>query len=270
MSRYGGDYDEMSKDQLLDDGLEAMITGSPDPDHGVGQALIELRQAAVSPPSSGQMSTHVSMAVQEALLNVPTPASSASTARRRPRTRRRRVFSALTTSLIAKILVGSMALAATGGTLAATGNLPDPVQTVVADTVDNIGINIPHPDDSVAQVDSDEAVEVDVAPEIDVAVETDVAPEIDVAVETDVAPEIDVAVETDEAPEADEADEAVEADEAPEADEADEAVEADEAPEADEADEAVEADEAPEADEADEAVEADEAPEADETVEVDG
>jgi len=215
MTRSGGYYDEMRNDHTDDAGLEAMITGSPDPDHPLGRMLTDLKDSATGWPTSDQAAEHVAAAVHQARLNVPAPvAPKAAVPTRHRIPRRRTVFSFLTTSLIGKILVGSMALAATTGSLAATGNLPDTAQTAVANTVGVIGIQIPNP------AEIDEAVETDEAPEVDEAVETDEAPEVDEAVETDEAPEVDEAVETDEAPEvaeAPEADEAAETDEAPEA-----------------------------------------------------
>lgn len=47
-------------------------------------------------------------------------------------------------SLAAKIAIGGVAVAmASTGAVAATGNLPDQMQTTVSQAVDNIGINIP-------------------------------------------------------------------------------------------------------------------------------
>lgn len=62
-----------------------------------------------------------------------------------PKIRRRFMLESLLASLAAKLAVGgiSIAMAATG--LAATGNLPDDVQSGAADVAANIGISIPNP-----------------------------------------------------------------------------------------------------------------------------
>jgi hypothetical protein len=48
-------------------------------------------------------------------------------------------------TLLAKLLVASVALAATASGLAATGTLPDPAQQWAADLLKNVGIEIPNP-----------------------------------------------------------------------------------------------------------------------------
>jgi hypothetical protein len=68
--------------------------------------------------------------------------------RRRPlpaRWRRRAALTALMSSLAAKIAFAAVAVAATTGGLAATGNLPDPAQQLVSEVVGRIGIHIPTP-----------------------------------------------------------------------------------------------------------------------------
>lgn len=63
-----------------------------------------------------------------------------------PRWRRRIMLSTFLSSLAGKLLVGSVALAATGGGLAASGNLPDPLQAAAQDALAQINIEIPGPD----------------------------------------------------------------------------------------------------------------------------
>ncbi|MBW3591217.1 MAG: hypothetical protein KY393_05145 [Actinobacteria bacterium] len=61
-----------------------------------------------------------------------------------PTRRRRFVLETLFASLAAKVAIGGVAVAmASTGAVAATGNLPDRMQTTVSQAVDNIGINIP-------------------------------------------------------------------------------------------------------------------------------
>ncbi|MGH8874594.1 MAG: hypothetical protein ACRDVM_05000, partial [Acidimicrobiia bacterium] len=59
--------------------------------------------------------------------------------------RRRVLRGALASGILAKLLVGSVALAAAGGAAAATGTLPDPVQSAVADLAGRVGIILPSP-----------------------------------------------------------------------------------------------------------------------------
>lgn len=61
-----------------------------------------------------------------------------------PTRRRRFVLETLFASLAAKIAIGGVAVAmASTGAVAATGNLPDRMQTTVSQALDNVGINIP-------------------------------------------------------------------------------------------------------------------------------
>ena len=61
--------------------------------------------------------------------------------------RRRTMISTFLSTLLGKFAVATMAIAATGGGLAATDNLPEPVQQWVSDLGANIGIGIPAPGD---------------------------------------------------------------------------------------------------------------------------
>jgi len=140
-----------------------MITGSPDPDHPLGRMFSDLRESATGWPTTDKAADHIAAAVQESRLNVTAQASPAVMPEGRRVPRRRTVFTYLATSLVGKILVGSVAFAATGGTLAVTGSLPDPVQSAVASTVEVVGIHIPDPSDAEAIVVIDEAPEADEA-----------------------------------------------------------------------------------------------------------
>jgi hypothetical protein len=76
--------------------------------------------------------------------------ASAGTTVRRKR-RRRLTLAGLTSGLTAKMLLGAVALAAVGGgAAAATGNLPDPIQSAVAHAAEQVGIDLPDPDDATA------------------------------------------------------------------------------------------------------------------------
>ena len=267
MTYSGGNYNEMSKNHTADEGLEAMITGSPDPDHPLGRMFSDLRDSATGWPTTDKAADHIAAAVQEARLNVSAQASPAVMPTRRRRPRRRTVFSYLATSLIGKILAGTMAFAATGGTLAVTGSLPDPVQSAVANTVEVVGIHIPDPSDAEVVVVIDEAPEAEAADVVDEPGGAVEAKDAEDAVELDEGDEADLE-DADEAVEVDDADEGLEcAEKATELGASDGAVEvdgSDTATELSESDEAKELDCSDEATEIDdeEAVEIDEADEA--------
>ncbi len=59
--------------------------------------------------------------------------------------RRRAMISTFVSTLLGKLAVATVAVAATTGGLAATDSLPDPAQQWVSDVVENIGIDIPSP-----------------------------------------------------------------------------------------------------------------------------
>jgi len=254
MTRSGGNYDEMGTNDFLDDGLEAMVTGSLDPDHPLGYLLGELRDSAMGWPAPDQAAEHVAAAVQQARLNVPAPALSGASMSpgRRTTTRRRTVIRFLTSTLIGKILAGSVAFAAAGGSLAATGNLPAPAQTAVANTVQVVGIHIPDPaDDPIADsVDTPPADET--ADSSDGSKVADLPAASETPEATDASNDAEV-TDTTEAPEATDAPEDAEVVEAPEAPEVTETTEAPEAPEVTETTEAPETTETTEAPEAPEA-----------------
>ncbi|HUP14451.1 MAG TPA: hypothetical protein VM848_00090 [Acidimicrobiia bacterium] len=58
------------------------------------------------------------------------------------------MFTTFLSSLIGKLAIGTVALATTTGGLAATGNLPDPVQDWAAERLSEVGIEIPVGDES--------------------------------------------------------------------------------------------------------------------------
>ncbi|MCJ7725534.1 MAG: hypothetical protein MUP76_04000, partial [Acidimicrobiia bacterium] len=84
-------------------------------------------------PSTETAADHISAAA-EAARTAPVigPAAVRSTV---PRSRRRTVFASLISTLIGKILIGSMAVAAATAGVGAAGALPDPVQDFVDDHV---------------------------------------------------------------------------------------------------------------------------------------
>ncbi len=75
------------------------------------------------------------------------------------------MFSTLLSTLLGKLAIGTVALAATTSGLAATDNLPDPAQQWVSDVVSHIGIDIPAPSDLPDQVDGVEPPEAPELPE---------------------------------------------------------------------------------------------------------
>lgn len=68
------------------------------------------------------------------------------------RWRRRAMLSTFLSTLIGKLLIGSVALAATTGGLAATDSLPEPAQVWVAENLKQIGIEVPNP----GEIESDD------------------------------------------------------------------------------------------------------------------
>ncbi len=291
MTHSGGNYNEMSKNHTTDSGLEAMITGSPDPDHPLGRMLSDLREAATGWPTTDKASEHVAAAVQEARLNVSAQASPAVTSPGRRVTRRRTVLNFLATSLIGKILAGSIAFAATGGTLAATGSLPDPIQAAVANTVEVIGLEVPNPSEAepateIESFDVEEAVEAHLSDEAAEAKDAVEAVEIEDAAiaelgDAEAADESEHATiglecaekatelgkSSDEAKEMKDSDEATKLEESEEAKDLDCSNEAVELKDSDEAEEMKDSDEATEIEGSDEATEV---KEADEATEIEG
>ncbi len=75
------------------------------------------------------------------------------------------MISTFLSTLLGKLAVGTVALAATTGGLAATGNLPDPAQQWVADAISHIGVDIPAPSD-VELPEQTDGVEMPEAPEL--------------------------------------------------------------------------------------------------------
>ncbi len=74
--------------------------------------------------------------------------------------RRKSLMSRILAIGAAKVLaVGMAALIATGTALAAAGSLPDPAQDAVANTVDNVGLNIPGGDDENEAAENEEQEE---------------------------------------------------------------------------------------------------------------
>ncbi len=234
MSVSGGNYDEMGTEHISDKEIEMILSGSVEPGSLLGDAIVELRDSVIEKPAGDLATLHIAAAVNEARL-----ASQAvvpvRTVRRRPRhsVRRKAVFTAMTSSLIIRLLLGSLALAATGGTVAAaTGNLPDPIQAVVSEAADNIGIDIPHPDEVLESAD--------VSDNDQVSEPADVSDSAEI-VESDETSEITEPAEAGEVTEAPEAAETTELTEAPEAAEATELTEPGDASAVDQTAEASEA-----------------------------
>jgi len=98
-------------------------------------------------PDEATRVTHL-MAIAEATADLDaTPAPVLSPAPSGPFRRLKLVLTSLFASLIGKIALASVALAATTGGLAATGSLPDPAQEALARAADKVGIDLPVGDD---------------------------------------------------------------------------------------------------------------------------
>jgi hypothetical protein len=148
MTSYDGNESEMST-ILTDRHIERLLTGRSVPEAGALAIFVdELRADGQAHPDELMVTRHVAACADAAhLARDLTPDRDAVRRRTRPARRRRTVMAALTSSLLAKVLAGSVALAAVGGTAATTGNLPDPAQSAVAEAASRIGISLPSPED---------------------------------------------------------------------------------------------------------------------------
>ncbi len=238
MSFIGGNYDEMSINGLTDDEIERIFTASSN-ESPLAEAFADIRGSAMGMPSEDFAVLHVTRAASEALLLAQATTGTNLPARRSRKLRRTKpMWKTLATPLLAKIVFGTIAVAAaTTGGLAATNHLPDNVQTVVADASEHVGINLPRPEsDSVQTADlsqdsetvTDKADAQDAVDTADVADIADVAEAPDAAETPDVAEAPDAA-ETPDVAEAPDAAETPDVAEAPDA--ADTTSDAVEAPE---------------------------------------
>ena len=143
-----------------DDELEAIVTGETDEFRSMSHTIELLRRemAASTPPDMA--AGHVAMAA-EAAREVPTRRPGSARSARRFLLRRRAALAAMTSGFLAKMMVGAVAFATVGAGAAATGTLPDPVQSFVAETVEHVGIHIPNPHDEAESDDpADEPADV--------------------------------------------------------------------------------------------------------------
>jgi hypothetical protein len=111
----------------------------------------EARTAFVRPPSAAVEQRH--LAAMVGAFEAP----DVSTAPRRKRLMKR--IAAI--GAVKALAIGVVALVASGSALAAAGSLPDPAQDAVANTVENVGLNIPGGDDETQVADNEEQEEQD-------------------------------------------------------------------------------------------------------------
>ena len=127
------------------DPISRALDGSLSTDPSVVAFVDELRVAAgreesmtASPPMD---------AIVDAVTSGSNPAYGDLSPVRHVTARRRLVRAFTTAGLATKLLFGAAAVAAVTTTAAVTGTLPGPVQDFVADSVDGVGINLPHAND---------------------------------------------------------------------------------------------------------------------------
>jgi hypothetical protein len=147
MTSFDGNEDEMST-VLTDRQIERLLAGHPSPEAGALMMFVEeLRAEGQAHLDEILVTRHVAACTDAAHLARPLTTDRDVLRRRTRPSRRRRVMAAFTSSLLAKVLAGSVALAAVGGTAATTGNLPDPAQSAVAEAASRLGISLPSPED---------------------------------------------------------------------------------------------------------------------------
>lgn len=132
----------------LDEQLDRLLAGDPYSDMGDGitELVGRLRSDLAGKAPATELTARLALETREAD-GAPVWARSR-TGRPLPiRWRRRIMLTTFISSLLGKLVIGSVALAATTGGLAATGNLPDPVQEWAAERLDTVGIEIPGPND---------------------------------------------------------------------------------------------------------------------------
>ena len=153
MSGFDGYMDEMGHFfEPSDEELDRLLAGMAPAADGFDElaALVRDVQSAYSVTLDGTAEDrHVMPIVAAAQLLEPqhtvAPRSRTRTGGL-PAWRRRTVFGSLFASLTAKIAGVAVASTVAAGGFAATGTLPDPAQTAVANVVEKVGITIPNPD----------------------------------------------------------------------------------------------------------------------------
>lgn len=149
---YRGDESDAMPRALSDQAVESLLSGrAPDdrPDlAGLADAITRFRSVMIADAPQGSADRLAEIAAATAS-DAGAPVVGAASARR-PLGVRRFVLH----GVALKVLIGSM-LALTLGGGAVAGVLPDPIQRVIADAADVIGIDLPRPDSGIAIPDPD-------------------------------------------------------------------------------------------------------------------
>ncbi|MGH2687804.1 MAG: hypothetical protein ACRDKW_03215 [Actinomycetota bacterium] len=135
-----------------DEDLDRLLSGLAPAGDGFDElaALVRDVQSACSVTLDGAAEDRHVMPIVAAAQLIEPEDTVAPRSRRRtsglPAWRRRTVFGSLFASLTAKIAGVAVASTVAAGGFAATGTLPDPAQTAVANVVEKVGITIPNPE----------------------------------------------------------------------------------------------------------------------------
>ena len=167
MNAYESDMGWLSK--LSDDEIDQVISGDyagDDPSLADLAAFArDAKSTFASAPGDATRVAHVTaMAEAAADLDVA-PVSAPKPAASSPFRRVKLVITSLFASLIAKVALVGVALAATTGGLAATGSLPEPAQEALARAGERVGFELPAGDDADEEEGEDEAGVPDELPE---------------------------------------------------------------------------------------------------------
>ncbi len=123
--------------------LEAAIAGAPGADPMLVAFVAAVRRAADRSVHPSIQTRHISAAAAAAVHATAPPSPTTTVG---VRWRRRLSLAGLTSGLAIKMMLGTAALAAVGGSAAAaTGNLPAPVQAAVSEAAGHLGISLPDP-----------------------------------------------------------------------------------------------------------------------------
>jgi len=123
--------------------LEGEYAGEDPSLHALATYARDAKATFAAAPDEATRATHL-MAIAEAAVDVDaTPAPVLTPAPSSPFRRMKIVLTSLFASLIGKIALASVALAATTGGLAATGSLPDPAQEALARAGEKVGFDLP-------------------------------------------------------------------------------------------------------------------------------
>lgn len=150
VSRRVGYRAEMRRSKRhLDRQIDRLLAGEPNPEIGerIAELVTRLQTESDSRVSGNGLAATLATEVREAE-SVPARARHRTGKPLPTRWRRRIMLSTFLSSLLGKLAIGAVALASTAGGLAATGNLPDPVQEWTAERLGAVGIEIPGPDEA--------------------------------------------------------------------------------------------------------------------------